>query len=127
MSSTSASSSIGSRAPGRRRPVMIAQCSVSNAFSASVRCPRVEPSSASTARCDSMSRVVSESLIKSQEHDRKYANALDGADPLRAFRDRFVIDDELVYLDGNFPGAAPARHRRRTPRNESSPSSGAGA
>ena len=110
MSSTSASSSIGSRAPGRSRPVMIAQCSVSNAFSASVRCPRFEPSSASTARCDSMSRVVSESLIKSQERrivTREHAQELDAADPLREFRERFVIDDELVYLDGNSLGRLP--------------------
>src|SRR6478735_1180616 len=116
MSSTSASSSIGSRAPGRSRPVMIAQCNVSNAFSASVRCPRFEPSSASTARCDSMSRVVSESLIKSQEHTRNYAQTLDDSDPLREFRDRFVIDDELVYLDGNSLGRLPRATAERLAR-----------
>ena len=54
-----------------------------------------------------MSRVVSESLIKSQEHTRNYALALDDADPLRTFRERFVIDDELVYLDGNSLGRLP--------------------
>ncbi len=36
------------------------------------------------------------------------AQALDAADPLAAFRDRFVIDDpELVYLDGNSLGRLP--------------------
>ena len=54
-----------------------------------------------------MSRVVSESLIKSQEHTRNYAQSVDDADPLRAFRERFVIDDELVYLDGNSLGRLP--------------------
>ena len=41
--------------------------------------------------------------------DRAYAEALDAADPLRAFRQRFVIpDDALVYLDGNSLGRTPA-------------------
>jgi kynureninase len=36
------------------------------------------------------------------------AEALDAADPLAAFRERFVIDDpELVYLDGNSLGRLP--------------------
>jgi kynureninase len=44
--------------------------------------------------------------------DRRYANARDEADPLRAFRDRFVpfngADvDRLIYLDGNSLGRPP--------------------
>ena len=52
---------------------------------------------------------------------REHAAALDAADPLAAFRARFVIDDEdVLYLDGNSLGRLPLatrdaprrRHRR---------------
>ncbi|MGW6918978.1 kynureninase [Kitasatospora sp. NPDC054939] len=40
---------------------------------------------------------------------RATAEALDRADPLAPFRERFVVDDpELVYLDGNSLGRLPA-------------------
>ncbi len=32
---------------------------------------------------------------------------LDVTDPLASYRDRFIIDDDLVYLDGNSLGRVP--------------------
>jgi kynureninase len=42
------------------------------------------------------------------ELSREDVQALDERDPLREFRSRFVIDPDLVYLDGNSLGLAPA-------------------
>ena len=38
---------------------------------------------------------------------RDAAAELDASDPLRGFRDRFVIDPDVVYLDGNSLGCLP--------------------
>jgi kynureninase len=47
-------------------------------------------------------------------HLRTRAEALDAADPLAAYRDRFVIaDDDLVYFDGNSLGRLPKATRDR--------------
>jgi kynureninase len=49
--------------------------------------------------------------------DRADAVARDASDPLRRFRERFVIaDDELIYLDGNSLGRLPVATRRRLRR-----------
>jgi len=39
--------------------------------------------------------------------NRAVAELLDARDPLRAFRERFVIDPDVVYLDGNSLGCLP--------------------
>jgi kynureninase len=46
--------------------------------------------------------------------ERSYAESQDAADPLVAFRDRFVHDDPaLIYLDGNSLGPLPVRTQAR--------------
>jgi len=42
-----------------------------------------------------------------QAYTREAMAARDRSDPLRAFRDQFVIPDGLVYLDGNSLGMLP--------------------
>ena len=48
--------------------------------------------------------------------EREDAEAFDAADPLRAFRDRFVIDPSIVYLDGNSLGCLPRATVKRLER-----------
>ena len=47
---------------------------------------------------------------------RERAQELDAADPLGEFRERFAIDDELVYLDGNSLGRLPRATAERLAR-----------
>jgi kynureninase len=45
--------------------------------------------------------------------DRSGAERLDDADPLARFRDRFVLDESLIYLDGNSLGPLPRATQAR--------------
>ncbi len=47
---------------------------------------------------------------------REAAAALDARDPLREFRDRFVVADDVVYLDGNSLGRLPRATLERVRR-----------
>ena len=55
--------------------------------------------------------------------DRAGALALDDGDPLAPFRERFVIEDDLVYLDGNSLGRLPRATLQRV--TTTSPTAGA--
>lgn len=45
--------------------------------------------------------------MSSLETAREHAEWLDSKDPLRGFRDRFLLPENVIYLDGNSLGALP--------------------
>jgi kynureninase len=47
-------------------------------------------------------------------HTRAEAEKLDTQDPMSSFRDRFLVPDRIVYLDGNSLGALPRGVAERT-------------
>jgi kynureninase len=51
--------------------------------------------------------------VTPQPTDRSYAEHLDAADPLAGFRDRYVLDESLIYLDGNSLGPLPRATQAR--------------
>ena len=56
-------------------------------------------------------------MVAAPSTDRAHAEALDRADPLAPFRERFVLDDpDLVYLDGNSLGRLPLATAERLAR-----------
>lgn len=49
-------------------------------------------------------------------HPRSHAEALDAADPLAALRNRFLLPEGLIYLDGNSLGPVTSTVRERVER-----------